>query len=140
MQQAHPYPTCFVCGSQRERGDGLCVTCGPVAGRDVVAAPFETDAAMANEAGAVRPELVWSALDCPSGIAWMLEPDFGLSMLGRLTAELRSPIEAGRDYVAVGWTVDRDGRKGHSSTAILDPESGEALAVSKAVWIELRQD
>jgi hypothetical protein len=68
----------------------------------------------------------------------MLVPGLGLNVLGRLTAELRTPLEAGRDYVAIGWPVEREGRKSHSATAIVDPESGEALAVAAATWIELR--
>jgi len=139
MQQEHPYPECFVCGSARVRGDGLCVTCGPVAGRKLVAAPFETDEAMGDEDGSVSDLLVWAALDCPGGIAAMLVPDFGLAVLGRLRAQLRSPLEAGRDYVAVGWPIDRDGRKLSAGTAIFDPDGGEPLAVSEATWIELRE-
>ena len=138
MQGDHPYPECFVCGSARSRGDGLCVTCGPVAGRELVAAPFETDGTMADADGRVRGELVWAALDCPGGIAAMLLPDLGLSVLGRLTAAFRSPLEAGREYVAVGWPISRDGRKLRSGTAIFDPD-GEPLASSEAVWIELRE-
>ena len=139
MQSEHPYPECFVCGSQRKPGDGLCVTCGPVAGREVVAAPFETDREMAGSDGSVRDELVWAALDCPGGIAAMLVPDFGQSVLGRLRVSIRAPLEAGRDYVAVGWPISRDGRKFFAGAAIFDPERGAALAVSEATWIELRE-
>jgi hypothetical protein len=139
MQESHPYPECFVCGSARARGDGLCVTCGPVAGRELVAAPLETDGTMADADGRVRDELVWAALDCPGGIATMLVPDIGLSVLGRLRAAVRSPLEAGRDYVAVGWPISRDGRKLRAGTAILDPDGAEPLAVAGAVWIELRE-
>jgi hypothetical protein len=139
MQTGHPYPMCFVCGSDRARGDGLCVTCGRVPGREgqLVAAPFETDETMAAEDGSVRDELVWSVLDCPGGIAGMLVPDLGLSVLGRLTAAIHEPLEAGRDYVAVGWPTERDGRKCQAAAAILDTD-GRALAISDATWIELR--
>jgi hypothetical protein len=139
MQREHPYPECFVCGSARTRGDGLCVTCGPIPGRDVVAAPLETDGTMADAEGRVRDELVWAALDCPGGIAGMLVPDMGISMLGRLRAAIHTPLEADREYVAIGWPISRDGRKLFAGTAILDPDGNEALAVSEAVWIELRE-
>jgi hypothetical protein len=139
MQRDHPYPMCFVCGSDRAKGDGLCVTCGPVLSREdrVVAAPFETDDSMAADDGSVREELVWSVLDCPGGIAGMLVPGFGKSVLGRLTVRIDAPLDAGRDYVAVGWPIEHTGRKMRAGTAIFD-ESGEALAVSEATWIELR--
>ena len=138
MWEEHPYPECFVCGTQRNRGDGLCVTCGPVADRELVAAPFETDETMTDREGRIRDDLVWAVLDCPGGIAGMLLPDVGQSVLGRLTAAIHSPLEAGRDYVAVGWPISRDGRKLRSGTAIFDSD-GEALATSEAVWIELRE-
>jgi hypothetical protein len=137
LHQRHAFAGCFVCGTERLPGDGLCIVCGPVPGRELIGAPWRTDESMAGESGEVRRELVWSALDCPSGLAGMLVPDLGLTVLGRLTAELRRPLPAGRDYVAVGWPLERDGRKLHSASAILD-ESGEPFAVAAATWIELR--
>lgn len=136
MQHKHPYPTCFVCGPERPAGDGLRVTCGPVEGADLVAAPWRTEAWMADGAR-VRPELLWSVLDCPGGIAAMLVPEFGQSVLGRLTARLLAPAEPERDYVAVGWPIERAGRKFEAGSAILDPE-GEPIAMARATWIELR--
>jgi hypothetical protein len=57
----HAYNTCFVCGPGRE--DGLRVYAGPVEGRPgLVASPW-------TPGEEPRPELVWAALDCPSGWA-----------------------------------------------------------------------
>jgi hypothetical protein len=139
LHQGHPYPMCFVCGPERGPGDGLRVICGPVPGReeDVIAAPWETDDSMASEEGLIGEELIWSVLDCPSGLAGVLLPGLGVTMLGRLRGELRRPIPAGQNYVAIGWPIERDGRKFFSGTAILDQE-GEPLAVARATWIELR--
>lgn len=138
MHQHHPFPECFVCGSDRPAGDGLRVLCGPVPGRGLIAAPWETDESMAGEDGRIRSELVWSVLDCPSGQAAMLAPEVGVTVLGRLTGMFAEPLEAGPTYVAIGWPIGREGRKVHSATAILDP-AGEPVAVARAVWIELRQ-
>jgi hypothetical protein len=139
LHQHHPFEECFVCGPKREPGDGMRITCGPVAGREgeVVAAPWEVDRSLAPDGETIPDELAWSALDCPTGLAGMLVPDFGLSVLGRLTAQILRPIEAGRTYVAIGWPLERDGRKLHSAAAILDGD-GEPLAISRATWIELR--
>jgi hypothetical protein len=139
MQSRHPYPMCFVCGSDR-RADGLGVTCGQVPGREreLVAAPWETDDSMGDETGNVRAELVWSVLDCPSGIAGMLVPGLGVAVLGRLTGVIHTPLRAGDDYVAIGWQIGLDGRKAQSATAILDREGGE-VAVASAIWIVLRE-
>jgi hypothetical protein len=136
----HPLPGCFVCGPERAAEDGLGVVCGPVPGREteLIAAPLATDPWMAGEDGAVRPELVWAALDCPSGISSVVLPDpMGFSLLGRLRARLLHPIEIGPTYAVVGWPIERDGRKYHSASAILGPDD-EPLAVARATWIELR--
>lgn len=139
LHQHHPFEECFVCGPKREPGDGLRITCGPVAGREreLVAAPWETDRSLGPAGKTIPEELVWSALDCPTGLAGMLVPDFGLSVLGRLTAQILRPLEVGPTYVAIGWPLERDGRKLQAAAAILDGD-GEALAISRATWIELR--
>jgi hypothetical protein len=136
----HPFPGCFVCGPERTKPDGLGVVCGPVPEREreLIAAPFATDDWMAGPDGAVRPELVWAALDCPSGISSLALPEtMGLSVLGRLTARLLEPVAVGPTYPVIGWPIERDGRKYHSASAVLSPE-GEPLAVARATWIELR--
>jgi hypothetical protein len=138
LYEHHPFETCFVCGP--EAIDGLQVVCGPVPGREreLVAAPLRTGKEMADGDGAVRPELVWSVLDCPSGLVGLVVDDLGVSVLGRLTASIPRQLEAGRDYVAIGWPIERDGRKVHSASAILG-EDGEPLAISRATWIELAE-
>ncbi len=139
LHEDHAFPGCFVCGPDREAGDGLGIVCGPVPGREneLIAAPWHTRESMGDEAGRVRSELVWSALDCPSGLTGMLIPGLGVIVLGRLTGQLLAPLDAGETYVAIGWPIERDGRKLRSATAILD-RSGEPLANASATWIELR--
>jgi hypothetical protein len=142
FRKSHPFPACFVCGPEPEDGDGLHVTAGPVPGREteLVAAPFETEEAMANGGAGVRPELLWSVLDCPGGIAAMaLVPGVRTAVLGRMAARMLSPVPAGEAHVAIGWPIDRDGRKIHVGSAILDAH-GEALAVARATWIEIPGD
>jgi hypothetical protein len=63
------FPGCFVCGPSRAPGDGLRVFPGALAGRGLWAAPWTPDPSVAGADGAVRPEMVWAALDCPGGIA-----------------------------------------------------------------------
>lgn len=58
---------CFVCG--RSRPDGFEVFAGPVAGTDLVASPWTPPAWAAAKDGAVLPEFVWAALDCPGYFA-----------------------------------------------------------------------
>lgn len=135
MQLDHPYPECFVCGSGRQPGDGLRVTCGPV-GKEMVASPWHVDETVSVD-GEIPPEIVWSVLDCPGGIAGMLLPDLGLSVLGRLAASIYGRVEVGMTCVAIGWPIGRDGRKFEAGSAIFS-ENGAVLAHARATWIELR--
>lgn len=127
----HPYPTCFVCGPEREPGDGLRIFPGPVEGRELYAAPWTP---MPDLAG---PEFTWAALDCPSGLVTNLFEGIGRTLLGRLTAELHAPIQPGEEHVLTAWPISRDGRKYHSGSALFTAE-GELLAAANAVWIEVR--
>ena len=63
---SHPFPTCVVCGPDREPLDGFRIFPGEVKGRDVFAAPWTPDGSLAGHDGLVRPECVWAALDCPT--------------------------------------------------------------------------
>jgi hypothetical protein len=132
----HPYPTCFVCGPRRAEGDGLRIFPGPVDGRDLRAAPWTPAADLAGEDGLVRPEFVWSALDCPSGLAINAFGGVGRVLLGRLAADLRHPVRAGQDHVLTAWPISRDGRKLHTGSALFTA-AGELLAAARAVWIEV---
>jgi len=136
MQLNHPYPECFVCGSGRQPGDGLRVTCGPV-DDEMVASPWHVDETVAND-GTVPPEIVWSVLDCPGGIAGMLLPDLGRSVLGRLAARIYGRVEVRMTCVAIGWPIGREGRKLEAGSAIF-AEDGEVLAHARATWIELKR-
>jgi hypothetical protein len=136
LYEEHPFPECFVCGPHRHRRDGLCVVCGPI-GPELVAAPWEVDDTVVDEDGLARPEIVWAALDCPGGLAGMRRPDLGVCVLGRLAARIHAAIPEGMTCVAIGWPIDRDGRKIHAGSAIFS-EDGELLAEARATWIELK--
>ena len=132
----HPYPTCFVCGPQREAGDGMQIFPGPVDSGVLYGAPWTPEPSLADAGGTVRDEFVWAALDCPGGIVVDLFGEVGLILLGRLAADLRSPVRAGEDYVVQAWPIEREGRKLHTGTALFTAD-GELCAVARAVWIEL---
>jgi len=136
-REEHPYPSCFVCGPQREAGDGLCVYPGPVEGRDLFAAPWTPDASLAAPDGTVRNEFVWAAIDCPGGIVADLLGEHGRLLLGRLTADLRAPVLAREPHVVTAWPIERDGRKLHTATALFAAGEDAPAAVSRAVWIEV---
>lgn len=139
LHHRHAFPTCFVCGPRRAPGDGLRVICGPVGAEQTVASPWEVDESLPGDGGRVAPEIMWAALDCPSGLAMLGVEGAGVAVLGRLAARIERLAEIGRTYTAVGWVLDRDGRKFHTAAAILDSRHSP-LGLARATWIELRQD
>jgi len=130
----HPFPTCFVCGPKRAEGDGLRIFPGWVADRNIVAAPWTPDASVADEDGQVRPEIVWAALDCPSGFA-VITPET-VAVLGRLAVKLVAPVQPGKRYVAIGWPLAEVSRKLYCGSALFS-EDGRLLALARATWVRL---
>lgn len=135
--ERHPYPTCFGCGPQREAGDALRHICG-FAADGLAACPATTDARLPHdEHGHLLPEIVWSALDCPSAtpvIAWDDPPH----VLGTFTVRIDRPVAVGEPHVCIGWPLAIDGRKKRSASALLDAD-GETVAMAEALWIEVRR-
>jgi hypothetical protein len=138
------FPDCFVCGMDRDPGDGLRVFPGQVAGRPLWAAPWTPGKSVTDDGGTVRPEMVWAALDCPSGIAAAeaagLSADTAI-LLGRMTATLAAPVaaqsaalpQAGDECRVIAWPVARDGRKLTAGSALLAPD-GTVLAAASTLW------
>ncbi len=121
----HAYATCFVCGP--DRSDGLGVFPGPVEGRDVVATPW------LPPEGAVADEVVWAALDCPSG--WAVD-EFSREgvLLGRLAARIVDPVEGGETHVVVGWPTGAEGRKRFAGSAVFTSD-GRICAYARSTWL-----
>jgi hypothetical protein len=144
LARPRAFPTCFVCGPDRIEDDGLSIFPGPLPGRaDRHAGTWKPDASLADANGVVRPEVVWASLDCPTSgpVANRPAPDGALKpiVLARLAADLRAPVEAGRDHVVIAWRVAVDGRKRHAGSALFTAD-GELLASARALWIELRTE
>jgi hypothetical protein len=130
----HPFPRCFACGPDREPGDGLRIFASRVSS-GVVAAAWTPDASLAGDGdGVVAPEFVWAALDCPTGHACAIERP---AVLGRLAVRVLAPVRIGEPHVVAAWTTGRDGRK-HHAAGCLYTSGGDPVAVSEALWIELR--
>jgi hypothetical protein len=125
---------CFVCG--RERHDGFCVFPGPAGDDGLVASTWTPPAWAADDDGAVLPEHVWAALDCPGYFA-LHGADERLAFLARQQSTIIAPPRAGVEYVVVGIALSRSGRKGSTATAILDAD-GTVLAHSEQIIVEPR--
>ena len=96
--------------------------------RDVVAAPW-----IPHE---VSEALVWAALDCPGAIAvgWDAR---GVSVLGRMAAEVRELPRVGEPCVVVAQPLGEDGRKLYAATALYG-EDGRLLGRARQTWITPR--
>ena len=131
----HPFPTCFVCGTQRHSGDGLCIYAGAVAGADVVASPWTPDASLDSGDGAVKPEYMWAALDCPGYAA--IATDERPMLLAQFTAVLDRPVRVGEQCVVVGWGISSNSRKHEAGTALYGSD-GQLRGRAWAFWVEPR--
>lgn len=131
------FPGCFVCGPARPAGDGLRIFPGRLAGRALWAAPWTPDTTVRDADGRVRPEVVWAALDCPSGIAAAeaaAVPAGTAVVLGRMAATVGGLPRPGDRCRVVAWPLAGDGRKLRAGSALLGPDGG-VLAAATTVWI-----
>ena len=135
----HMFRRCFGCGPARAAGDGLRIFAGPVPGRRLVAAPWIPDETLTDGGGAVRPEFLWAALDCPSGWAAIVDADGRPSVLGELAARLVDPVSPGERCVVLGWALGGEGRKRFAASAILG-DRGAVRAVARSTWIAFSRD
>jgi hypothetical protein len=133
--EQHSFPTCFVCGPQRET-DGLRIFPGPVGTDGLLACPWLPGAELAT-AGVVDPLFVWAALDCPSGFACM--PLGTRTVLASMTATLKAPVYPDRAYVVTAWPIASEGRKHRAGSAIHE-QDGRQVALAEALWITIRED
>ena len=118
-------------------GDGLRIFPGPVAGRVLWAAPWTPDPSVASADRSIRPEVIWAALDCPSGLAAAEAAGLAqdtIILLGQMTVSLAGLPLAGDPCRVIAWPSERDGRKLIAGSALLGP-GDEVLAAARAVWV-----
>jgi len=130
---SHRFPTCFVCGPRRARGDGLRIFAGPIAERDLVAAPWVPDISLDRGDGKVRPEFMSAALDCPGYFA--VSPDDRMMLLGEITVHVSRLVHVGEPCTVIGWALEASGRKRGAGTAVV-AEDGEVCGLARGLWIE----
>jgi hypothetical protein len=134
--RSHPsFSTCFVCGSAREGGQR--VYAGPVDDRSQAATPWSpSDDWLDDGAGNVRPEFVWSVLDCPTYHGFFLDSEPGLAMLGRFAVRRVQSVQMGEPHVISAWRIGRDGRKLLAGSALFTA-AGEPRAFARATMIAI---
>lgn len=131
----HIYPGCFVCGPERERGDGWRIFPGEI-GEGRVAAAWTPPHDLAGSDGNLEPEFVWAALDCPGYFA--VDKAAGLALLGRMAVAIHQPVATGQPLVVQAWARGSEGRKHQAGTALHLP-SGALLAAAHQTWITLQK-
>lgn len=135
--EGHPFPTCFVCGPERAERDGLALFPGPLAADAVWACAWQPSADLLDAQGKIRPEILWSALDCPGYFAALGERLLP-AVLGELVAELHAEASGAAPLVVYGWPLGNAGRKYYAGTAIATVH-GDIVACARATWIELKR-
>jgi hypothetical protein len=134
----HPFPTCFVCGPDREPGDGMRLFPGALAD-GMFAADWTPDESVGDGSGHVRPECLWAALDCPTSAPVANFASGPAMVLARLTARLGCSVLVGEPHAILAWPLAVDGRKHHGACALFD-SAGWLLCASQALWIEVRSE
>lgn len=131
----HPFPHCFVCGTERARGDGLRIFAGALTGQERVAATWTPDESLSDGDGKVRPEFMSAALDCPGYVA---ARDDGVPMLlGEYSVHVDRCVHIDEPCIVIGWRIAVRGRVYEVGTALFDHD-GDLCARARAVWIEPR--
>lgn len=132
----HPYPTCFVCGTDRGNQPGLFLRPGPVEHPLVaVACTWTPDGAASTASGVVDDEIVWGVLDCPGGWAGGDLADRPMVVSG-MTAQIGSRPRIGEPCVVVG-ALARDSSRTATATTALYHLDGDLLARAVATWFTL---
>lgn len=113
----HPVVSCFVCGL-RDPTDGLRLF---------------ADRWTVPPADLPPTQLLWAALDCPTGRAH--HRPSGVALLARLTARIHRPATPGEQLVVVARAESRQGRRRQSRCGIYD-DASRLVATSHAIWLE----
>ena len=133
----HPFPGCFVCGPGRTPGDGLCVHVGPLDdGTTRWATVWEPNVDLVDADGMASTRLMWSLLDCPSGIAAAAPGE--IVVLGTITALVNRPMPLDDELLIVADGGVPEGRKrpGRSVVYGLD---GTEYARADAMWLTVER-
>lgn len=127
------HPICFCCGADLPDEEGLHVHAAPVPDFAGVAAAWRPNPSFANAEGYLPTSIVWTALDCPGQFAWYAA-GVKTGLLGRMTAQILTPVLAAQNLLVTGWGIEIERSKHFAGTALFT-EAGQLCAFSKQVWI-----
>jgi hypothetical protein len=126
---------CFCC-RRGPPGSGVQAFVGQLPDRPTgeVAGAWTPHASFADESGLIRAEIVWTALDCPGAVAWVVTEGGQGGVLGSVTCEILRRPALGEACIIAAWRIGAERRKRFSGVA-LHSAAGDVLAVSRQVWI-----
>lgn len=135
---SHPFERCFTCGPARDPDDGLRIFPAALGASGTVVWRWTPSGRDVAGDGLVDPAIMWAALDCPSGQAWMRHPvdPSGPVVLGELAANVVERARPGESTVVAGWPVRAEGRRRVAGSAVWTVD-GRPLAVASATWVVL---
>ena len=136
----HPFPTCFVCGPHRERGEGMRIFTGPNSDETLYAAHWFAEAAWSGDGKTVDARYIWSAMDCPSSgpaFATISDPKSTKAyVLGTLEVHIEKSVPVGQDYV-ITCSLDEDTGKLYKTRVSLYDGQGQHYASGRAIWVQV---
>ncbi len=135
LLRRHPFPGCFGCGPDRDPQEAVALHVGRLPDGRWATTWTPGESLAHASAGELAPQIVWTALDCPSSFA-AVPAGSPPHVLGRLEADVRAPVLVGEEVVVVAWPLGHEGRKRWGATALVGP-SGDIRAVARATWIAL---
>jgi hypothetical protein len=135
----HPFPTCVVCGPDRDAGDGLRIFPAALSDQDMLFGACWTPHESEGDGGGwVRPELVWAALDCPTSAPVANFGEGPPLVLASLAARIGCRVRVGEPHTILSWRIEVEGRKRRAAAALYDSD-GILACASRALWIQLRE-
>lgn len=142
--RSHPFPTCFVCGVNRD--DGLAIFPGAApssSSESRLAAPWVPDPTLRNDwheydESTPRTSLAaaWAALDCVGG--WAGGMAERVSVLGRMTAVVDELPVIGEQHVVTGERRAVEGRKTFTAATLHDAD-GRIVGRAEHIWIAVER-
>lgn len=130
------HPICFCCGADVPEGQGLYIHPGRVDGVAILAAAWIPAEEYGDDDGNVRPEFIWTALDCPGAFALRELTDAKPGLSGRLVGKIEQPLKCGERSVITAWPVRIDGRKLYAGTALFGSR-GQLIGRALATWFSM---
>lgn len=129
--------SCFVCGRNRAEGDGMRVWAGEAQGVCGALEAWTLLPSFCDEAGQMRTEFIYGALDCPGGAS--LPEENRRVLLGEMTAAIHTRPKAGDELIIHAWHDHSEGRKHFAGTALYSA-TGQLLAQADTLWIQLKPE